>query len=232
MNSESEPTKLPKKPYRRKVFRNIWLISIAVFAISIIGMFVSVIADKSAVPLGLSISILISIASMIVGGLSFLIWIFKIGNKLIKTVILIPVGLFVLLILAAFVVRYAIVDGKSMEPSFKHNEIYLINKMSYKTASPQRGEVVSYTSGDGVGEYMGRVTGLPNETVVITKDEVDINGNKLDESYANWADWLDSDKVEISLKSDEYLILLDKRTEKINVVNKQNIIGKFTYKLW
>jgi len=232
MNKELDYKKSLEKPHKGRVFRNIWLISIAVFATSIIGMFVSVIADKSAVPLGLSISILILIASVTVGSLSFMLWIFKIGNKLIKTVILIPVGLFILLILVASAMRYAIVDGNSMEPSFKNNEVFLVNKLSYKTVTPKRGEVVSYTLGKDFGEYMGRIVGLPDETVVILKGEVGVNGNKLDEPYANWADWLDSDKVEISLKSEEYLILLDKRTKKINVVNKQNIIGKFTYKLW
>ena len=232
MNTEPEPNKTSVKPHKGRVFRNIWLVSIAVFILTLIGMGASIVTDQSGTYDAVGIFTLILIISGVVGGLSFLIWIFKIGNKFIKAVILALVGLFLFLIFIASLVRYAIVDGNSMEPGFKHNEIYLVNKMSYKTASPQRGDVVSYTLGDGVGEYMGRVVGLPNETVVITKGGADINGGKLDEPYANWTNWLDSDKKEIGLKSDEYLILLDKRTEKINVINKQNIIGKFTFKFW
>ncbi len=232
MNTEPGSNKPSVKPHKGRLFRNIWLVSIAVFVLSVTGTMANIVTDENESFGAVGIFTLILTVSAIMGSISFLIWIFKIGNKFIRVVILALVSLFLFLFFIASLVRYAIVDGNLMEPSFKHNEIYLVNKMSYKSASPQRGEVVSYTLGNGVGEYMGRVVGLPNEMVIITKGEIDINKNKLDEPYANWANWLDSDKKEISLKSDEYLILLDKRTEKINVVNKQNIIGKFTFKFW
>jgi len=78
MNSESEPTKLPKKPYRRKVFRNIWLFFMLVFVL----LFVAIVGCAMTYNDSLLGFILIPLVlSMIVGGLSFLIWIFVPSNK-------------------------------------------------------------------------------------------------------------------------------------------------------
>ncbi|MFH1244492.1 MAG: signal peptidase I [bacterium] len=163
MNTKPKTSKSSVKPHKGRVFRNIWLVSIIIFVLSLVGMMASVVTDKNGSFDAVGIFTLILVMSAVVGSISFLIWIFKIGNKFMKAIILALAGLFLFLIFVRSLVRYAIVDGNSMEPSFKHNEIYLVNKMSYKIASPLRGEVVSYTLSDGVGEYMGRVVGLPNE---------------------------------------------------------------------
>lgn len=78
MNSESEPTKLLKKPYRRKVFKNIWLFSMLIFVL----LFVAIAWCAMTYNDSLLGFILIPLAlSIIVGGLSFLIWIFFPSSK-------------------------------------------------------------------------------------------------------------------------------------------------------
>ena len=241
MNKEPEPQS--QKPQKGKIFRNIWFVSMAVFIISLVGMGVTIINDKNGSFDGVGVFALVFATSIVIGSTSFIIWVYKIGNSVIKNILkflgILTGSIFLLLVLWIIFFRYAIVDGGSMEPSYKNGDIYLVSKFAYRSDDPKRGDVVDYSLIPGSNEQVGRVIGLPGETISIKSGEIKINNEVLDEPYANWDKWTDVAVKEISLKENEYFILYDKRSwvllsvdGELVPVKSENIVGKFTFKLF
>ena len=76
------------------------------------------------------------------------------------------------------------VEGSSMEPSLQTGEFILVNKLTYRLGSPQRGDIiVFYFPGDLSQEYIKRIIGLPGDRVVVANRKVSVNGQTLDEPY-------------------------------------------------
>lgn len=117
-----------------------------------------------------------------------------------------------------------------MEPTFKENRIYFINKFVYHFKEPERGEVIFFrTSDDPPLFFIARVVGLPEETLEIKNGVVFINGKALREDYTqpnlNW----NLDKLKI--KENSFYILSDNRKMSLkshlhSQVIRKNILGK------
>lgn len=76
------------------------------------------------------------------------------------------------------------VDGLSMNPTLQHGEYVLVSRLSYKTGTPERGDIIVFSFPmDEKQDLIKRVIGLPGETIDIRNGEVLINGRKLDEPY-------------------------------------------------
>ena len=124
----------------------------------------------------------------------------------------------------------------AMEPTLQVGERFFINRAVYKVSSPKRDDIIVYkTSGsDDAALHIGRVIGLPGETVPISNGNILINGavyneNKDFPEISNAG--LASDGV--SLESGEYFILGDNRNNSedsrygdIGNINKKYIVGK------
>jgi signal peptidase I len=83
------------------------------------------------------------------------------------------------------------VDGLSMDPTFKDNQIMLTNRFIQLVGGPdgliknynyQRGQVVVYKR-PGRSDLIKRIIGLPGEKVMVKDKSVWINGIKLTEPY-------------------------------------------------
>jgi len=93
--------------------------------------------------------------------------------------ILIAVALFALLRLT--VQSYTVVMS-SMEPNFQDGDCIMVNKMSYRSSGPQRGDVIIFDPPFASPHpFIKRVIGLPGETVEIKKGWVLIDGIPLEE---------------------------------------------------
>ena len=78
--------------------------------------------------------------------------------------------------------RIGVIPSRSMEPTLKPGDQYLINIRAYRHRLPKRGDIVVFRTPDG--EYLvKRVIGLPGETVTIVRGQVYINGRPLREPY-------------------------------------------------
>jgi signal peptidase I len=76
------------------------------------------------------------------------------------------------------------VDGSSMEPTLHSGEFMIVNRLAYKFAEPQTGDVVVFHyPGNPEQEYIKRVIGLPGDHVVIANGQVSVNSQLLDEPY-------------------------------------------------
>ena len=137
-----------------------------------------------------------------------------------------------------FVFQPFIVSGASMQPNFHSGDYLIVDEISYRLSSPQRGDVIVFNT-DFIPGYSGqrfikRVIGLPGETVDVVGGQVEIIDNgktvTLDEKYLP-ADLKTYPNVETTLKANQYFVLGDNRTESYDsrfwgVVPKKEIIGK------
>lgn len=124
----------------------------------------------------------------------------------------------------------------AMEPTLQVGERFFINRAVYKVSSPKRDDIIVYknSGSDDAALHIGRVIGLPGETVQISNGNILINGavyneNKDFPEISNAG--LASDGV--SLESGEYFILGDNRNNSedsrygdIGNINKKYIVGK------
>ena len=129
------------------------------------------------------------------------------------------------------------ISGRSMQPRIKNGDYALVNRLAYWFVTPKRGDIVYYqlpTFG-GSESAIGRIVGLPGETVGFLDGKVTINGKMLAEDYLADDTETDANKVkgnEIVLGLNEYVILgdnrglsRDSRTE--GPISRKAIGGKF-----
>lgn len=141
---------------------------------------------------------------------------------------------FVALSIRIFIAQPFIVNGASMEPHFSSGEYLIVDEVSYRFRTPERGEVVVFKfPGNTSKFYIKRIVGLPGETIkiennVITIKHKDGKEEILHETYI-------SDPTTGSLSSelsdDEYFVLGDNRlvssdSRKWGPVQSDLIIGR------
>jgi signal peptidase I len=157
------------------------------------------------------------------------VWeIFKIA--LIALVIVLPIRYFLF--------QPFIVSGDSMVPNFHSGDYLIVDEISYRFQTPQRGDVIvfdaSFIKGYAGQRFIKRVIGLPGETVNVTNGTVEITKNGkivvLDEKYLPDDLKTYGDK-NVTLKADEYFVLGDNRQYSYDsriwgVVPQKYIIGK------
>ena len=123
-----------------------------------------------------------------------------------------------------------------MAPNFESGDYLIVDEISYRFSTPQRGDVVIFKyPKDENQRFIKRVIGVPGETVVVENGQVsvtDTQGEKviLDEKYLP-ADLKTYGDTNTTLKENEYFVLGDNRTYSYDsrswgVVPRENIIGK------
>ena len=76
------------------------------------------------------------------------------------------------------------VDGESMVPTLQTGEYVIVNRLSYRLGTPQRGDIIVFHfPRDPQEEYIKRVIGLPGDEVQVTDGIVSVNGQPLNETY-------------------------------------------------
>jgi signal peptidase I len=147
--------------------------------------------------------------------------------------ILIAVAVFALLRLT--VQSYTVVMS-SMEPNFHDGECIMVNKVCYRSAGPQRGEVIIFDPPfESEYPFIKRVIGLPGETVEIKDGKVFIDGIPLEEEYimAPPNNLMPATEV----PENEYFVLGDNRNSSNDshngwTVPQDNIIGRAWFTYW
>ncbi len=127
-------------------------------------------------------------------------------------VIVIPIRL--------FIAEPFIVSGSSMVPTFENTDYLIIEKISYVLGNPKRDDVVVFVYPDPNPKnakkyFIKRVIGLPNETIDIKGNDVNIingehqEGFKLDQPFVKN---LGNNDTHLELKNDEYFVMGDNRS--------------------
>jgi len=158
--------------------------------------------------------------------------------------ILREVGITVLIAVAVFVclrltVQSYTVVMSSMEPNFQEGECIMVNKVSYHSSGPQRGDVIVFNppppNEESPYPFIKRVIGLPGGIVEIKDGKGSINGTSLVEEYIMAPPNYTMPATEVP--ENEYFALGDNRNNSNDshtgwTVPRDNIIGKAWFIYW
>lgn len=146
---------------------------------------------------------------------------------------------YVLLILIVLIVRMFIispvsVDGNSMYPNLKNNEILILKKYD---KSIKRFDIIVFN--DGSSKLIKRVIGLPGEHVEYKNNELYINGNKTKDKilFTKTGDFkLENLGVSV-IPENMYFVLGDNRTNStdsriIGLISKDDIEGTVDFRIF
>ena len=161
--------------------------------------------------------------------------------KVFKEIISYVIIILVVILIRVFIVTPVKVDGPSMLPTLKDNDI-LIEKKFNKNFKRFDIAIVDYKN----EKLVKRIIGLPGETIRISVTHIGdnvvskiyINGEVLEENYGR--EPIENAGIaanEITLGSDEYFVLGDNRNDSsdsrsLGVFKKKNINGVTNFRLF
>jgi signal peptidase I len=132
------------------------------------------------------------------------------------------------------VLKYYSMPSANMLPTLKLNQKLVVDKTSYQTQAPQRGDIVVFNppnldkSESDRQPLTRRMIGLPGETVRIENGKVYINGKFYREDYLTQPATGRSQSFPIPKNS--YLVIGDNRnTPDPSIVVKSSIVGKVVW---
>lgn len=124
--------------------------------------------------------------------------------------------------------------GISMEPTFVEGQIRLVNRLAYRKAEPQRGDVVAVRMKAENVVLLKRIIGLPGEHIRFSVGKIYINGRKYEESYVKnrtHPSWIGRP---IDVPKDRYFVIGDNRSMWFRdhfkyLAEKSEILGKVVF---
>ena len=155
--------------------------------------------------------------------------------KTLATAFILAIGIRTLVAEARYI------PSSSMEPTLEINDRLIIEKISYRFKTPQRGDVVVFSPTDKLKEqnfkdaFIKRVIGLPGETVEVKGEKVYVNGKALREKYIEEAPEYTYGPV--TVPQGQYLVLGDNRNNSYDshywgFVPRENLIGRAIVRFW
>jgi signal peptidase I len=149
-----------------------------------------------------------------------------------------------------FVAEARYIPSESMVPTLQVNDRLIVEKMSYRFHSPERGDIIVFMPPDAAAKYclgtqdpnakikdafIKRVVALPGEKVEIKDGTVFINNHPLQENYI--AAKPDYQLLPSVVPPNTFLVLGDNRNNSCDghfwgPVPRQNIIGRAAFRFW
>mgnify|MGYP003295478480 CR=1 FL=1 len=154
--------------------------------------------------------------------------------KLVKEIVPYLIIVIVVVLIRSFIVTPVQVDGDSMYPTLKNNEILILKKYdkSYK-----RFDIVVFNYNDS--KLVKRIMGLPGETIYYKNNELYINNNKINDVDLSVVT-NDFNLEEIGytvIPEGYYFVLGDNRSNsldsrRIGLVSKDSILGTTNFSIF
>lgn len=150
----------------------------------------------------------------------------------------IVISLAISLFIIVFLYQPVKVEGTSMMPGLADQERIFINKYAYRLGSVERGDVVVFRyPGDPSKNYIKRVVGEPGDRIVISRGEVFVNGNRLEEPYVPVEFRDERSMNEVIVPARSYFVLGDHRnlssdSRDFGPVERSAIFGKAVFAYW
>lgn len=147
-------------------------------------------------------------------------------------------ALAVILPFRLFVAEPFVVSGSSMLPNYHNHDYLIIDRWTYRSHQPERGDVIVLKfPRDPSQYYIKRIIGLPGEQVKVQNGGVYIfnddnpGGFRLEEPYLKSTVETIGSNQTTSLGSGEYFVLGDNRTGSSDsrvwgILPEANIVGK------
>jgi signal peptidase I len=118
------------------------------------------------------------------------------------------------------------VIGISMSPTYSDGSVNFVNRLSYKSAPPQRGDVVALHKD---GELLlKRIIAVPGEKVSMVNGSIYINGRELEDTFADVRIPWEMEPVRLGVR--DYFVIGDNRQVSVfgRIANTQ-ILGKLMF---
>jgi len=146
---------------------------------------------------------------------------------------------FVILVLRLFVLSPGRVNGPSMEPNYKDEDLFFVNKLVFLVTLPQRFDVVQVVDPLAGKLYIKRIIGLPGETVVIKRGKVFLVNTDTEENVKE--DYLSKQVYtrvpfqqapkEFVIPQNNYFVMGDNRAHSTDsrewgAISRTNIVGR------
>lgn len=146
--------------------------------------------------------------------------------------ILIPVGC--VFAIVHYLISLTTVASGSMLPKLTVGNLAVYNRLAYKKAEPQRGDIILFHSDEMNINMAKRVIGIPGDTIQFIDGYVFINGQRADESEyisanieTNSADTFTVPEKSVFVMGDNREDSYDSRCFEQPYIPYDNIIGKF-----
>ncbi len=172
----------------------------------------------------------------------------SIGAFFMEMIETVAVVLSIFLVIYLFLVQPHQVNGLSMYPTFNNGDYVLTDKVSYRTRTPKRGEVVVFAAPpaaqcpEGTGcDFIKRILGLPGDRVEVHDNGIWINGIKLEEPYIPAENYTlpgaFTQNRAITLNNDEYFVSGDNRPHSSDSrawgpITSDEIVGRVIMRYW
>ena len=144
-------------------------------------------------------------------------------------------------LIRSFVAEARYIPAGSMTPTLQINDRVIIDKWSYRSQPPQRGDIVVFSATEALKQqnfkdaFIKRLIGLPGDKVEVKGGKVYVNNQPLEENYIDEAPSYQFGPVTVPPNS--YFVLGDNRNNSYDshywgFVPRENIIGKATKRFW
>jgi signal peptidase I len=127
------------------------------------------------------------------------------------------------------------VEGISMEPNLHEGQFVVVNRLAYRWAEPQRGDIIVFRFPlNPKRRFIKRVIGLPGDTLVVRSGQVLINGEVIYEPYLSITPRYNGEWI---VGPDEVFVLGDNRNNSSDSQNwgalpLDEIIGRAVFVYW
>lgn len=138
-----------------------------------------------------------------------------------------------------FLITSVVIQGKSMLPTLREGEHYLLDRLHYRRHLPARGDLVVFRDPGHTDYAIKRIIALPGETVALRDGKIFVNNALLPEPYLppKLKTFLpdDREKLTLILGHDQYFVLGDNRmvsedSRFYGPVSRKQIIGNLAFK--
>jgi len=155
------------------------------------------------------------------------------------------IALVIILPIRYFIFQPFLVSGSSMVPNFQDGQYLIIDELSYRFQTPQRGDVLVLRPPINQNEYyIKRIIGLPGEKIQIEDDHIIIYNNEHPNGFTLTENYLPTGTITvphnsqivgnskiITLSSDQYFMMGDNRAYSSDSrdwgpITKSEIVGK------
>jgi len=155
---------------------------------------------------------------------------------------IVAIALVIVVPIRYFVFQPFIVLGASMEPNFHDGDYLIVDELSYRLRTPERGEVIVFHyPNDETQRFIKRIVGLPGETIELLGNKItitDTTGNQrvLDEKkYLEDSGGFETEKI--VLAKNEYFVMGDNRAHSFDsrrwgALTEDEIIGRVVVRAW
>ncbi len=153
--------------------------------------------------------------------------------KILKEIIPYIVIIIVVVLIRTFIATPVLVNGSSMYPTLKNNELLLLKKYD---SSYKRYDIVVLDYKNE--KLIKRVIGLPGEIVEYKDGILYIDGNKTEDEFSSiTSDFKSSELITGSIPEGYYLVMGDNRKNSIDsrtigLINEDDINGVTNFSLW